>query len=133
MLTTLLVYKEYVSFSDFVSTLEQEYNNKVLSTDSEKKALQLIKKHPFDIVIIDEELSDMTGLHFINKLVKVNPLINCAVVSSLPEKDFHEESEGLGVLMQLPVKPQKKDAEVLMQKLRKIKSLINYQTKGDAD
>jgi len=126
MLTTLLVSKKYVSFSGFVSTLEQEYNNEVLSTDSGKKALQLIKEHLFDMVIVDEELSDMTGLHFINELVKVNPLINCTVVSSLPEKDFHEESEGLGVLMQLPVKPQKKDAEVLMQKLRKIKSLMNY-------
>jgi two-component SAPR family response regulator len=124
MLTTLLVSKKYVSFSDFVSTLEQEYNNKVLSTDSGKKALQLIKEQPFDMVIVDEELSDVTGLHFINKLVKVNPLINCAAVSSLPEEDFHEESEGLGVLMQLPVKPQKKDAEVLMQKFKKIKSLM---------
>jgi len=133
MLKTLLVYNDYGSFSDFVSTLERKYNIKALNTDSGAEALQLIQEHIFDLIIVDEELRDMTGLQLIRELIKVNPLIDCVAVSSLSEKDFHEASEGLGVLMRLPVNPQKKDADLLIKKLRKIKKLMNDQTKGDAN
>jgi len=125
MLTTLLVSKEDSSFKGFVSGLRQRGDNEVLSTSSCNKALQIIKERPVDMVIVDEELSDMSGLQFVRKLVTVNPLINCAVVSSLSAEDFHEESEGLGVFMQLPLKPREKDAEVLMRKFSKIADLMN--------
>ena len=125
MLTTLLVYKEYSSFKRLVSGLQQRGDNEVLSTSSCNKAFQMIKERSVDMVIVDEELSDMTGLQFVNELVKVNPLINCAVVSSLSPEDFHEESEGLGVFLQLPLKPQEKDAEELMRQFSKIANLLN--------
>jgi hypothetical protein len=46
----------------------------------------------------------MTGLKFVEKLVLTNPMINCAAVSSLSSKDFHAASEGLGILMPMPVR-----------------------------
>ena len=38
--------------------------------------------------------------------------------------DFHEASEGLGILMQLPVDPGKKEADQLLDHLKRIKPLI---------
>ena len=49
-------------------------------------------------------------------------MINCAVVSTLSSADFHEASEGLGILMQLPAEPGKKEADQLLEHLKKIQS-----------
>ena len=72
-----------------------------------------IKKHPisriteqsFDLVVTDEHLGDMTGLEFIEKMISKRPMVNCAAITSLLPADFHEASEGLGILMPLPVMP----------------------------
>ena len=49
----------------------------------------------------------MTNLEFAGKLIKLNPMINCASVSSLPSNEFHEASEGLGMMCQLSFPPGK--------------------------
>ena len=65
----------------------------------------------------------MPGLEFIEKVISRNPMMNCAVVSSLSPVDYHKASEGLGILMQLPVKPGQKEAEMLIGWLKTILSL----------
>jgi hypothetical protein len=50
------------------------------------------------------------------------------MVSSLSQKDFHEASEGLGLLMQLPVRPKKAHAEDLVKHLRSIQDLTSKVT-----
>ena len=84
------------------------------------EALLLITEKPYDLVITDERLPDMTGLEFIRKMIQKNPMINSAVVSSMDSEKFHEESEGLGVLMQIPVRPRKKDIEKLLKQMAEI-------------
>jgi hypothetical protein len=54
----------------------------------------------------------------VKELLMVNALVNTAVASPLPEEEFHNASEGLGVLAQLPAIPSKNDAADLVQKLR---------------
>lgn len=77
-----------------------------------------------DLVIVDEQFADMSGIAFVKQLVKINPLVNTAIVSTLSDHDFHEATEGLGVLMQLPVAPGEKDAEALLGILEKIGVLL---------
>jgi len=92
-------------------------------TESGSKALSIIDAKHFDLVVIDETLSDMTGLSFAKKLVSVNPIINCALVSSLSHEDFHNASEGLGIIMQLPPLPNNEDARKLFEHLSCILNL----------
>jgi CheY-like chemotaxis protein len=84
------------------------------------QALEIIENNPVDLVVADEQLADMTGLAFVEKLVKANPMINCAAVSSLTKSEYHEASEGLGILMQLPVRPSLADGKALLEYLRKV-------------
>jgi hypothetical protein len=51
-------------------------------------------------------------------------MINCASVSGLEPEKFHELSEGLGLMDQLPTRPGKEDAERLLRNLRLIKGEI---------
>ena len=95
-------------------------NGSVARAASGNQALETLRKTPADLVVVDEDLGDMPGLTFVERLVAVNPMINCALVSSLSEKAYHEASEGLGILMQLPTEPDRGDAERLMAHLNQI-------------
>ena len=123
MLKFLLVSNNIQSFSKFVWALEESDANEVLIADSGEAALKMIKDKAIDLVITDEEIGDMSGLAFIRKLISVNPMINCVAVSSLSEKDFHEASEGLGLMDHLPVNPGRYDAEKLLKNIKLIKGL----------
>ena len=74
-------------------------------------------------MVTDKELGDMKEFEFAEKLLRVNPMINCAVLSSLSSDEFHEASEGLGVFAQLPLRPAEKDAENLLKRLKNLKDL----------
>jgi len=92
-------------------------------SESGEKALTMLSSVAVDLVVAEEDLGDMTALEFARRLLKINPMINCAIVSSLPHEEFHEASEGLGIMAQLPKKPSAEDAEVLVKTLKQIKGL----------
>ena len=87
---------------------------------SGQAVLETIVTNPVDLVVADEDLGDTPGLALVKQLVRTNPLINCALVSSLPAEEYHEASEGLGILMQLPPEPSKADGQQLMARMNQI-------------
>jgi len=91
--------------------------------ESCKTVFSKVKKEKFDLIITDEKLTDITGLECIEKLISSDPFLNTAAISSLSTTDFHEASEGLGILMQLPVNPGKESAEKLINQLKGILTL----------
>ena len=123
MLKLLLVSNNMDSFSEFNSALKENNDIEVIYADSGETALKMVADNAIDLVILDEELGDMSGLVFIKKLISVNPFLNCVAVSSLSEEDFHEASEGLGVMNHLPINPSADDANELLKNLRRIKGL----------
>ena len=123
MLEFLLVSNNLGSLSEFNLVLRENDANVLLYANTTQTALKMIEDNAIDLVITDEEIEDMSGLSFIRKLISINPLINCVAVSSLSEKDFHEASEGLGLMNHLPVNPGRSDAEKLLKNLRLIKGL----------
>ncbi len=93
---------------------------RIIRAESGGIGLSMIAEDNFDLVVADETLGDMTGLEFIRAIVAKRPMVNCAAISSLTPEDFHEASEGLGILMQLPVSPGQEHAERLLGQLQNI-------------
>jgi len=122
MLHILLVSRNTTSISALKAGFE-ENGVQTAWAESGSHALSMIAERSFDLVVTNEELGDMTGLEFIKTLIAQKPMVNCAVVSSLLPEDFHEVSEGLGVLMQLPANPGREYAEELLGHLKKIMNL----------
>ena len=87
---------------------------------SETEALARLKGKRNHLVISDETLAEMTGIEFLNQLVRVNPFINTVLLSSLSPHDFHEATEGLGILGQLPLKPEPSHLKDLLSSLSSI-------------
>ena len=120
----LLVSRDKASMSAFRAGLEK---NRVQTAwaQSGSNAIGRITEQRFDLVVTDEHLVDMTGLEFIEKMISKRPMVNCAAITSLLPADFHEASEGLGILMPLPVRPGQEQAEKLLSQLKTILSLTD--------
>jgi two-component SAPR family response regulator len=124
MIKILLVTSEKEPFSEFAGVMKQKDDVELFWTSTGQEALEAISGNPVDLVVVNENIGDMTGIEFLKKLLPINPMINTAAVSPLAPEEFHEASEGLGVLMQLPVSPGKLDAENLLQQLNALKNLL---------
>ena len=125
MFKILLVSPDKNSLYGLASALAEHADVDLSWAESGKTALEIVTDSAIDLVVTDESLGDMTGLEFAGRLLSVNPMINCASVSRLSPENFHEISEGLGIMVQLPVKPDKEDAEKLLQRLKDIKNLMS--------
>jgi two-component SAPR family response regulator len=125
MIKILLVTSEREPFSEFAKMLKQKDDVELSWASTGQEALEAISDNPVDLVIVNENIGNMTGIEFMKKLLPINPMINCAAVSPLPPEEFHEASEGLGVLVQLPVSPGTPDAENLLKRLYDLKNLLN--------
>src|SRR4030042_2375093 len=126
MMKLLLVSPDKSSLSELASALKEHDDVELLTTESGEKALAMVSESAVDLVVTDEELGDMTGLEFARRLISLNPMINCACVSHLNPERFHEVSEGLGLRDQLPVLPDKEDAEKILRDLRIIKGEVSF-------
>ncbi len=125
MISVLIVSKEKVTFQDIINTLVNN-NYKIYWSSSGTEAISLIDEMTIDLLIIDEAMPDITGRQFIEKIVMKNTMINCVVASPLAHEKFHEIYEGLGVLMQFPVMPGRKEAQELLEHMEHI---FHLQTK----
>ena len=111
------------------STFEKitnQFSDNDFSTEwvnSAQDAILQLDNKKFDLFIISEDLPDMTGRQLIEKALFQNAMMNSVVLSQLTHKEFHEIYEGLGVLMQFPLKPETKDVQNLMKHLDRINNI----------
>ena len=121
MLQILFAGRDLTSLPAFKIAIE-ERNGQVTCLESGQLVLDAVSEKQFDLLVADETLEDMSGLELIESVIMSQPMLNCAAVSSLSKEDYHEASEGLGVLMQLPSAPGREEAHALMKHLNKIQS-----------
>lgn len=95
-----------------------------------KDAVDVMGDLACDLVIVDEALPDMSGMEFIKALVMKNPMANTALFSDLSEEDFHEVTEGLGVLGKIPITFSLEDIQSIFNRLAEISRLFTVKPTG---
>lgn len=123
-MTIVFIAKDFSRFGPLVYRLRRERHVELIPVVTGAAGLGQLRGKPIDLVIVDEQLEDMSGIEFVRRLITVNPLANTAIVGALTEENFHEATEGMGVLMQLPRQPTEQDAETLLALLAKISGLM---------
>lgn len=121
--TFLMVTGEKERFSTLAAALEKLVDADIHWADSGRDALEKAGDTTPLLAVIDEHLPDMTGLQFVKELLQKNALIYTALASTLSHDDFHEFSEGLGILVQIPNVPGEKDAEEIVSALKRVFAL----------
>ena len=104
----------------FTTALQTNPEVDLKCVGSGAEALEAARTSSPHLVIIDSDLPDDKPLDLVQKLVMVNAMVNTAVVSPLSDEEFHEASEGLGILGRLPNEPGMSDAGELLLKLRTV-------------
>ena len=112
------------SMQELVTVFEQQGDTIVAVVNTGSQVLECLSSQTFDLVVTAERLQDMPGLGLIKKIIEINPMVNCAAASDLTPEDFHEESEGMGILMQLPVFPRKEHGTALLKRAKEISNLL---------
>ncbi len=104
----------------FAAALSSNPEVRLQQVGSGAEVLETARASAPHLVIIDTGLQDDEPLELVQKLVRVNAMVNTVVVSPLSEEEFHEASEGLGVLGRLPVEPGEGDAAEVLNRLKKV-------------
>lgn len=120
MLRVILASREMEGLARFAAGLQQDRQTEMTRVDSAAAALDVIGQGQIDLVVVGEELADASPVECVNQLVRLNPMINCAMVSGMDHDAFHKATEGLGILMQLPPSPSGEDARALLAKVEAI-------------
>ena len=118
MLRIILATVRPDAFRSFAEAMSKDQEVSLDLASSGAETVGIVRTHTPHLVIIDFELPDTESLSLVKELLAVNAFVNTAVVSSLSEQEFHDASEGLGVLARLPVNPGESEATELLEKLR---------------
>ena len=70
-ISVLYVDDEENNLISFKATFRLKY--KVYTALSGSAALEIIEQHPIDIIITDQRMPQMTGVEFLEEVIKVNP------------------------------------------------------------
>lgn len=115
----LLVADQVEAFEELARSLRHEEGVEILWAHDSEAALNKAASDTPDLVIVDEVIGEVQGLDWVQRLIRVNAFIQTAAVSRLPHEVFHETSEGLGIMAQLPPRPGKTDALRVLEMISK--------------
>ena len=89
-----------------------------------KAALSAVKEDAPELVVIDEGLPSHEPLALVMEVITANALVNTAVFTTMPDKEFHDKSEGFGVLRGLPLSPSLEDGKELAAQVVRVINLV---------
>lgn len=124
MLTIVLASPRVDQWQAFSDTLASAIQADIVTVRTAADAIEAAQKlHP-QLVVIDAELGDLTAAELIRRLLSIDAMINTAVASGEAEAIFHEETEGLGILMKLSLLPTSAEAGYLSESLRQVTGVV---------
>lgn len=104
----------------FTGALRADADIELITIDSAEESIEAAVRLVPVLAVVDQEVDGVSGLEIVQRLLEVNAFIYTAVLTDMDEALFHERSEGLGVLADLPLLPNEKDAADLLAKLRQV-------------
>lgn len=117
---SILVTERKEALTDFLDGLAAPERVEVRVVANGADAIDGVGRSAVGLVVIDEGLPDFDALSLVVALLRVDAQVNTAIISSLSEGAFHDQSEGYGVLRALPPHPNKQDGIALAEQAIRI-------------
>jgi len=73
--------------------------------DSAQSVLDRAATPPWQLIVLDAMMPGLDYRKFLMDLLRINAMLNTVVITDMDETEFHEDSEGLGVLCAVPDEP----------------------------
>jgi hypothetical protein len=116
----LLVSSRREELNLFIQGFDSDGHVNLIQVDTPEEALKIASAKKPVLVVIDGSAGIDSGLDLAKALLKVNAFIYTAILSEMEETLFHEKSEGLGILAQLPSKTDAGHARQLLRLLGQV-------------
>ena len=117
MYKVLLAAAQPETLARLAAGMEEDGRTHIYWAQDDQEVLTLTQELAPQLVVIDGQGREKEAFDLVSKLLTVNAMTNTAVVSAMDEQEFHETSEGLGILMPLPPDPGEELAKGLLDKL----------------
>jgi len=117
MYKVLLAAAQPQALARLAAGIEEDGRALLYWAQNDQETLSLTQELAPQLVVIEGQGRDKEALALVSKLLMVNAMVNTAVVTAMEEEEFHEFSEGLGILMPLPPDPGEETAKGLLDKL----------------
>lgn len=120
MIKILLVSSKPDNLNALEKALAADPGIQIVKAATAEDSMKLARDEKPQLAVVDSALSGVTPEKLVLDFISVNAMMNTAVVSGLSDDEFHEKTEGLGILMRLPERPGPEDAARLLEILRSI-------------
>jgi CheY-like chemotaxis protein len=130
MYTIILASPRVDRWQAFSEALAAGIQSDIITVRTGADAIEAAQMLRPQIVVIDAELGDLTAVELIRRLLGIDAMINTAVASAEAEDIFHEETEGLGILMKLSPLPTSAEAGRLVECLGQLHGCMKETAKG---
>jgi CheY-like chemotaxis protein len=124
MLNIILASPQVDQWQAFSDALAAGIQADIVAVRSAGDAVEAAQTKRPQLVVIDAAIGDLTAEELIRRLLGIDAMINTAVASAEAEEIFHEETEGLGILMKLSPLPTSDEAGRLVECLRQVTGAI---------
>jgi len=124
MHTIILVSPRVDHWKAFSNALRADTQANIVNARSGAEALEAAQVLKPLAMAIDAELGDLSGEELVRRLLGINAMINTALASGQSEESFHEETEGLGILMKLSPLPTSAEAGHFAECLRQVTGAV---------
>jgi DNA-binding NarL/FixJ family response regulator len=104
----------------FAETLSLQTGSDVEFLADSSTAIDTLRALKPWAVVIEDSQEDVSSLGMVHQILAYDIQIHIAMMSDNPEKEFHDKTEGLGILMQLPKNADAKDAQALAERLNQL-------------
>ena len=101
-------------FEPILENLVENERIQVDWTPDAAATLARVKTARPDLLIVDARIEGRDGFDLCRKVLQMDAFMNMAAVSDLDDDEFHEASEGLGLVGRLPSRPAVADLERLL-------------------
>jgi two-component system response regulator AtoC len=117
----ILVVEDEKLQSDLLSGFLENHGYKVVVAHSGKSALQAFAEHPFQMVLLDQRMPEMTGDQVLDRIKQINPGIRSIMITAYGDVSTAVRVMKLGAddFLEKPI-----DLEALLDKIRRIESSV---------
>ena len=112
-----LASKEQAKWQDFNEVFIQK-GSTIRSMQSLEEVQVAMKEEAPQLIILDLGLEGQIMRDSVSSLLMINAFVHTCLVSTMSGDDFHEYTEGLGILMPLPENPSANDAHKVLEALQ---------------
>jgi DNA-binding response OmpR family regulator len=113
-LQLLIATENRAFFEPILESLVKDGRAQVDWAQDSTTVLARVKAARPDMLVVDERIDGREGFDLCRKVLQMDAFANMAAVSDLDDHEFHEASEGLGLVGRLPSRPTAKDFESLL-------------------